>query len=106
MRLAPSRLQPCPHHPNQPIAELRVALQLRRMRNDHESVVEVDDRSLFEVLVGNLLVDRLALREFGHLACLFEPIVEVLITVAPVVLWRPALEEDVAVAVGIYAPAP
>src|SRR5262245_13211308 len=101
-----SGLQPCAHHPHQPIAELSVALHLCGVRDDHQPVVEVDDRSLFEILVGNLRVDRLALLEFGHLARLIEPIVDGVVAVVAVVLRCPTLEEDVAVAVGIDAPAP
>src|SRR5262245_25761195 len=102
----PSRLQPRANHPNQPIAQLSITFQLRRMGDDHQSVVEVDDGSSFEILVGNFCIDRLAVLEFGHLARFIEPTVDVLVTVMPVVLGRPALEENVAVAVRIYAPAP
>src|SRR5262245_541483 len=69
-------------------------------------MVEVDDGSVFERLLGNLPVDRLALLEFRHLARIFEPTVDIPVTVMPVVLRRPAFQEDVAVAVRIYAPAP
>src|SRR5262245_62520895 len=101
-----SRLQPCAHHPNQSVAKLRITLKLGRMGDDHQSMVEVDDGSFSQRLLGNLPVDRLALLEFRHLARLFEPTVDVVIAVMSVVLRRPAFQEDVAVAVRIYAPAP
>ena len=59
-----------------------------------------------QIFVGDLLVDGLALLELGDLARLVEPLIDVLAAENAVVLRRAALEEDVAVAVGIDAAAP
>src|SRR5262249_34256075 len=104
--LLASRLQACAHHPNQSVTKLRITLKLGRMSDDHQWVVEIDDGSVAERLLGNFPIERLALCEFRHRARLIEPTIDVLVTVMPVVRRRPALQKDVAVAVGIDAPAP
>ena len=86
-----------------PSGSWRVAFELGGMGDDHQAVVEIDDRSFLQVLVGDLLVDRLALLELAGLAGIVEPLIDVLAAEVPIVLRRAALVEDVAVAVGIDA---
>ena len=98
-----SRLQLDADHAHQAVGQLGVAFELGGMGDDHQAVVEIDDRSFLQVLVGDLVVDRLALLELAGLARIVEPLVDVLVAEVPVVLRRAALVEDVAVAVGIDA---
>src|SRR5215210_5447913 len=88
------------------VGHLLVALELRRVRDDDEAVVDVDDRALAQHLGGHLLVEALALLVVVLGARLLEAGVDLRVGIAPVVLRRIRLLEDVDVAVRIGAPRP
>src|SRR5215475_14050095 len=58
----PPSLQLQPDHAHQAVLHLLVAFELVGMRDDDAAVIEIEDRLVFHRKLGQLLVDRLALR--------------------------------------------
>ena len=69
-------------------------------------MIEVDQRLVVKHDLGQLLVDRLALRRIGDEAGVFERLVGLRIGIAAVVLRRVGVQKDVGIAVGIDPAAP
>src|SRR5262245_18243668 len=64
--IASSLLQLEPDHSDQPVGNLRVALEPGGVRDQHAAVVDIELRIVLENDLGELLVDRLAHGEIGR----------------------------------------
>src|SRR6185437_5660372 len=68
--------------PDQAVGHLLVSIELGGVGDDHQPVVEVDDRALRQHLLGHLLIDGLALGQRALGARLVQPPVDVRVAVA------------------------
>src|ERR1700730_4010415 len=64
-RVRSPSLQLQPDHTHQPVRHLLVAFELGGMRDQKFAVIEIDQRHVVEHGLGELFVDRLALRRVG-----------------------------------------
>src|SRR5262249_6657200 len=99
-----SELQP--DHAHQAVRHLSIALEPSGMGDQYAPMIQVENRRVLEHGLGQLLVDRLALRHFGGNARFVEQLVGVRIAIAGIIQRRLALVEVIGVAVGIGAAAP
>src|SRR4051794_7321814 len=99
-------LQLQPDHAHQAVGHLLVAFEPRGMSDQKLAMIEIDQGLVVEHDLGQLLVERLALRGIGDEAGVFQRLVGFGTGIAAVVLRRPGVQEDIGVAVGIDAAAP
>src|SRR5437660_436983 len=98
--------QPQSDDPHEAVWDLNVAGQPVSVSDQDALVVEINDAFLVEDLLGDLLVDRLALNRLIGEPRFVEPGIDVLVAEISDVLRRLALVEDVGVAVRIDAAGP
>src|SRR5439155_17738729 len=79
-------LQLQPDHAHQAVGHLLVAFELGGVGDQQPAMIEIDDRQVVERGLGQLLVDRLALRGIVDQACVLQRLVGLGIGVAAVVL--------------------
>src|SRR5436190_17809069 len=93
-------LQLQPDHTHQAVGHLLVAFELGGMRDQDAAMIEVEQGIVLQHALGQLLVDRFALRLVGDEARIGERLVGVGIGPGAVVLRRVLVHEDIGVAVG------